>query len=382
VFIVTPSFNQGRFLRATIDSVLTQDYPEIDYFVADGGSTDDSVAILRSYGERVRWVSGPDGGQSAAINRAWRQSDAEIVAWLNSDDVYLEHAVRSAVDYLEAHPEESMVYGRAWYIDVDGQRLEPYPTRQPFDRRALAGECFICQPATFLRREVFQVVDLPDPALRFCMDYDLWIRLSARFEIGALDEFVAASRMYPENKTLGQRDAVYREIIAVARRHFGSVHDSWLRGYRSYRFRRALRKCLWFVPDRMLLDAHLALQRFRRRPDPPEPYADGWVGRRASVQLNPAAGGEVTIRGESPAWPFLVPLRIAVTSGGVRLHRQTIVGRGPFALRFRLDNRRLAPVRLVVEANRAFVPAERGMWADERELAFRLVGIDSAGSGS
>jgi glycosyltransferase involved in cell wall biosynthesis len=378
VFVVTPSFNQGRFLRATIDSVLAQDYAEIDYFVADGGSTDDSVAILQSYGDRVRWVSGPDGGQAAAIHRAWRETDAEIVAWLNSDDVYLEGAVRTAVEHLESHPEQSMVYGKAWYIDVDGHRTDPYPTRQPFDRQALAGDCFICQPATFLRREVFQAVDLPDPALQYCMDYDLWIRLSAHFEIGALDRFLAASRMYPENKTLGQRDAVYREIIAVAGRHFGTVHDSWRRGYRSYRFRRTLRRCLWFVPERLLLEAHLALQGYRTRPPPPSPFADGWVGRRTSVRVEPAAGSAVTIRGESPAWPFLVPLRITVWCEGVRLQGQTIARRGPFALRFRLGNRRLAPVDLVVEANRAFVPAARGMWADDRQVAFRLIGVDTS----
>ncbi len=226
VFVVTPSFNQGRYLRETIESVLRQDYPNLDYFVADGGSSDDSVEILRSYGERLRWTSGPDGGQAAAIARAWASSDAEIVAWLNSDDTYLDGALTAAVDHLLAHPEAAMVYGQAWYTNAAGRQMRPYPTRS-FDRKNLAAECFICQPAVFVRREVFQVVDLPDPQLRYCMDYDLWIRIAQHFEISLMERFLATSRLHSDNKTIGQRGPAIREAVQVSRRHFGSVHPNW-----------------------------------------------------------------------------------------------------------------------------------------------------------
>lgn len=236
VFVVTPSYNQGRFLRATIDSVLSQDYERLEYFVADGGSTDDSVEILKSYGDRVRWVSGPDGGQAAAIAKAWGSSDADVLAWLNSDDTYLPGAVKTAVAFLGERPELSMVYGNAWYTDVAGEVTGPYPTR-PWNREALAGECFICQPTAFVRREVFRVIGLPDASLRTCMDYDLWIRLSLRFEVGHVDAYLATSRMYAENKTLGERAKVFEEIAQVCRRHYGSVHPSWILGEAAYRSR-------------------------------------------------------------------------------------------------------------------------------------------------
>lgn len=247
VFVVTPSFNQGAFLRDTIESVLAQDYEPLDYFVADGGSTDESLAILESYGDRVRWVSKPDAGQAAAIRSAWSESDAEIVAWLNSDDTYLPGAVSHAVDYLLEHPDVSMMYGNAWYTDRDGVRTEPYPTK-PFDRELLRGECFICQPAAFVRREVFRVIDLPDPTLRYCPDYDLWIRLSERFSVGHLDEDLATSRMYAQNKTLGERDAVYQEVMAVAHKHFGHVARSWSVGCAHHTTAQILRRFFWYLP--------------------------------------------------------------------------------------------------------------------------------------
>lgn len=376
VFVVTPSFNQGRFLRATIDSVLAQDYEHLEYFVADGGSTDDSVDILRSYGDRVRWVSRPDGGQAAAINEAWRQTDADIVAWLNSDDVYLDGAVSKAVRCLHDHPQYAMVYGRAWHTDIDGAITEPYAIRYPFDRRLLAEQCFICQPATFLRREVFKLVELPDPTLRYCMDYDLWIRLSEYCEIGFLDAYLATSRMYAENKTLGEREGVFREIMAVSKKHFGSVHRQWLRGYGYYRAQQRLRKLLWFVPDGVLQRAHALVQGARRRRLPVPPFDDGWVGRRTQLELQPGDHGRVTISGESPHWPFRRPLQLQVTREGEVLARHEVSGRGAFAVTFEIDARRLAPTQVVVEANRTYVPARHGIAADTRAVSFRITGVE------
>jgi glycosyltransferase involved in cell wall biosynthesis len=226
VFVVTPSFNQARYLRATIDSVLAQDYPRLEYFVADGGSTDGSVEILRSYGERLRWVSRPDGGQAAAVADAWGASDADVVAWLNSDDLYLPGAVRRAVEHLEAHPEAGMVYGKAWFVDELGEKLREYPTR-PFDADRLRTECFVCQPATFLRRSVFERIGLPDRELRYCMDYDLWIRLSRDFEMSYLEEFLACSRVHEETKSQRELSAVFAEIVRVTARRYGVAPRNW-----------------------------------------------------------------------------------------------------------------------------------------------------------
>ena len=249
VFIVTPSMNQGRFLEATIDSVLSQDYPNVDYFVADGGSSDESLDILHRYsGKGVRWYSGPDGGQAAAIARAWSQTEAPIVAWLNSDDCYLPGAVSAAVQYLREHTTHGMVYGEAWYMDEEGRKTDMYETYAPFSRKVLEAHCFICQPSAFLRRDVFNVIGPVRKELRYCMDYDLWIRLSEHFEVGYLPRPLAMSRMYPDNKTMGERDGVFQELIRVTQEHFGNTHPNWSVGYRIYRSQRMIDRNLQFLP--------------------------------------------------------------------------------------------------------------------------------------
>ena len=371
VFVVTPSFNQGRYLRETIDSVLRQDYPNLDYFVADGGSTDDSVDILRSYGDRVRWTSGPDGGQAAAIARAWAASDAEIVAWLNSDDTYLDGAVTAAVDHLLAHPEAAMVYGEAWYTNAAGRHMRPYPTRS-FDRKNLAAECFICQPAVFLRREVFQVVDLPDPTLRYCMDYDLWIRIAQHFEITSIERFLATSRLHSDNKTIGERGPAIREAVQVSRRHFGSVHPNWALMYTQHqlstaaaRFRIPLE-----TPRRRLLDR---LARWYGNRIEAAPYEDGWAGPRTRVEVEGRPGDYFRAVIDFPVWPYAGVLRIAASHEGNILDVRHLRGPATVTLGFRLPESSSARTTVLLEANRAFVPRHHYDWlADARIISFRL----------
>jgi hypothetical protein len=264
-----------------------------------------------------------------------------------------------------------MVYGNAWYTDIDGRQTGPYPTK-PFDRDMLSGECFICQPAAFVRREVFHVIDLPDPALRYCMDYDLWIRLSERFGVGHMENYLATSRMYEENKTLGQRDGVYREILQVVRRHFGIVPQSWRLGYALHRGKRVIDRFFWYLPQKMKawVFGHLLGRQQRRLAGPP--YPDGWAGGRTVVQVLPDATGRVTIHGESPCWPYWKPLVIQVRLDGRLLGTQVVRERGPFAIEVRVDERRLLPVSLVLVANRTFVPMRHRISADPRSLAFRL----------
>ena len=380
VFVVTPSFNQGRFLRATIDSVLAQDYPALDYFVADGGSTDESIEILRSYGDRIAWKSESDGGQAAAIHAAWRASDAEVVAWLNSDDVYLPGAVPSGVRHLLDHPELGMVYGKAWYTDIEGRLTEPYPTRPEFTRETFAGNCYICQPATFVRREVFEVVDLPDASLQFAMDYDLWIRLSEWFEVGYLDEFLATSRMYDDNKTLGQRDGVYREIHEVVRKHFGRVDRDWRIGYLDHRVRKVVGKVARALPRSVQQLCYRGAVKYRawrqarpvEVPRPADPYPDGWVPPLCRVLVQPAASGVCRLRAESPEWPYADPLSVVVEFEGQVIGEAVVHDRGPFVIEVAAPRAGLRGAELVLRAQRGFVPADCGLGADPRTLAFRL----------
>lgn len=230
VTVVTPSFNHGRFIRETIESVLSQDYPRIEYVVIDGGSTDETVTILKSYGDRLAWVSEPDGGQTSAINRGWRRARGTIIAYLNSDDTYLPGAIEKAVAGLRAHPEAGAVYGEGYHVDETGSVIERYPT-EPFDVGRLADTCFICQPTVFLRREIVERLGYLDESVRYCMDYDLWIRLAHVSRFAYLSEYLANTRLHADAKTLDQRGPVHAEILRTVHRHFGRVTSHWVYGY-------------------------------------------------------------------------------------------------------------------------------------------------------
>jgi glycosyltransferase involved in cell wall biosynthesis len=226
VSIITPSLNQGRFIRDTIESVLSQEYPKLEYIVMDGGSTDDTLDILHSYGNRLTWRSAPDLGQADAVNSGFRLAKGEILGWLNSDDTYQPGAVKAAVEHLATNPDTAVVYGDAYYIDEKNTVIGTYPT-EDFDMGRLAEACLICQPTAFMRRAALQTVGFLDPALRYCMDYDLWIRLGRRFRIDRIKRFLANSRRYPETKSFSRRDQLFKEIYAVAERSFGHVSPYW-----------------------------------------------------------------------------------------------------------------------------------------------------------
>ena len=230
VSVVTPSFNHGRFIRETIESVLSQSYPRIEYLVMDGGSTDDTVEILKSYGDRVTWISEPDRGQTDAINKGWRRARGAIVAYLNSDDTYLPGAVAKAVTALQAHPRAGAVYGEGYHVDEAGRVIERYPT-EPFDLARLGQTCFICQPTVFLRRDVVEHLGYLDESRRYCMDYDLWIRLAQVSRFVYLPEFLATTRMHPATVTSALRVPVHAEILDTVYRHFGRVSSQWVHGY-------------------------------------------------------------------------------------------------------------------------------------------------------
>ena len=226
VSIITPSLNQGRFIRDTIESVIGQDYPRLEHIIMDGGSTDGTIDILRSYGDRVTWRSAPDLGQADAVNHGFRLARGDILGWLNSDDTYQPGAVRAAVQHLLAHPDTAVVYGDAYYIDHHNAVVGTYPT-EDFDSDRLAEACVICQPTAFIRRAALDAVGLLDPTLHYCMDYDLWIRLSRHFHIDRIRHFLANSRRYPETKSFTRRDQFFDEIYAVVGKSFGRIPPHW-----------------------------------------------------------------------------------------------------------------------------------------------------------
>jgi glycosyltransferase involved in cell wall biosynthesis len=224
----------AKYLTETIESVLAQDYPNIEYIVVDGGSTDQSLAILERYQGRLRYFSEPDSGPSDAAVKGFRQARGEIFAWLNADDSYLPGAVRTGAEYLQTHPETDVVYGEGWWTDDNGATIDRYPTL-PFDAKVLERDCFICQPASFIRASSYRRCEL-DPAVTRSFDYDLWIRMAkAGFRFAAIPQYLANSRMHQGAKTIYERDIVFHASMDLLKRHYGYIPLPWIFGYTAYR---------------------------------------------------------------------------------------------------------------------------------------------------
>ena len=234
VSIVTPCLNSAGFLRDTIESVLAQDYPAIEYMVMDGGSTDGTLDILKGYEGRVHYRSGSDRGASDAINKGFQRCSGSVLAWLNADDAYLPGAVSQAVDELRRDEAAVLVYGEGWWVDESNRKLALYPTRD-HDPLLLARECYLCQPAVFFRRTAAEEAGLLDEELQSAFDYDLWIRLSQLGGFRRARGEWAASRMHPGNKSLGNREEALRERMAVLKRHFNYVPFDLVHSYCAYR---------------------------------------------------------------------------------------------------------------------------------------------------
>ena len=200
VTIVTPSYNQGRFLEATLRSVLEQDYPCIEYLVVDGASTDGSVDIIRRYADRLAWwVSEKDAGQAEAINKGLRRAKGEIVGWLNSDDVYQPEAVSAVVAAFRSRPDAAVVYGDAICIDADGKPFNRMRVRQ-YSLVDLLAFNIICQPAAFMRRSVLEQVGYLDLSYHHILDHQLWIRLAQQAPLVYVPQTWAAARYHDRAK--------------------------------------------------------------------------------------------------------------------------------------------------------------------------------------
>jgi len=248
ISIITPSFNQGQFIEQTIQSVLSQEGDfELEYFVIDGGSSDNTLDIIEEYSHRdsrMHYVTEKDNGQADAINKGFRFATGEIVSWINSDDLYLPGAICKALDVFRSQNSISILYGKAHYIDESSKIIGDYKTK-PFDKKRLPYDCFICQPTVFMRREVLNRVGLLNSKLQCSLDYEFWMRISRVYDFHFLNEYLACSRMYPENKTLRLRGKVYTENIQLAWKYYGIlpvIHWILLYIFEKYRLRKFQRK--------------------------------------------------------------------------------------------------------------------------------------------
>ena len=231
ISVVTPSFNQGRFLEKTIQSVLAQNIIGLEYMIVDGGSTDQTMRILRKFEGSLRWVSERDEGQADAVNKGINATKGDIIGWINSDDIYYPGALSVVQAFFMKHDEIDVLYGEGNHIDGEGRVIERYPTL-PWSFEHLKRRCFLCQPAVFFRRKVLDRHGFLNPRLQYCLDYEFWLRLArhgARF--CQIRKILAATRLHPETKTLGVRMRVIDETLAMLRDQLGRVPEDWLLSY-------------------------------------------------------------------------------------------------------------------------------------------------------
>jgi hypothetical protein len=390
VSIITPSLNQAPFIRATIESVLAQDYPRIEYLVLDGGSTDGALEVIREYEGRLEWVCEKDSGQANALNSGFRRVRGEIVAWLNSDDVLLPGAVTAMVDRFNELPDVGLVYGDGFLIDVDDNVVEAMHLGEPnlWDLMHLYGH-MVLGAAIFYRAEALASVGYLDERWHWQFDYDLFLRLCIRYPYAHIATRVAAVRVYAE--TLSQSGGIprYRELRRILR---------------TYGVRRFPPSTPYFLAD--LVQLNLAGVQQRRAAAPLRAaiatwiaascervkravfrhahrvHDDGWVERRAEFVLRAPRGSAAVLKGEIP-WE-LTGQRLQIRMRGAAVVECDLApGSFEVTIPFETRGRRRSattPTLVVIRAARWFRPAptSRSALDARRRLAWRVERFDWA----
>jgi glycosyltransferase involved in cell wall biosynthesis len=237
-----PSLDQGRFIDAALESLLGQHYPDLEILVVDGGSSDDTAARLRRYGDRIAWTSEADDGQADALRKGFARATKPWLAWLNADDMQCGRALWALADAAALHPEAEVIYGRGHFIDEAGCFIEPYPTVAPRAgagmARAMFESGYVAQPSVFFRRTAYDRVGGIDPGLVFVMDYDLWIRFArAGMSFAMIDRDLSANRRHGSAKTIARLGELYAEAACVQRRHYGKVSPYFVQASSDHAFR-------------------------------------------------------------------------------------------------------------------------------------------------
>ena len=232
VSIVTPSYNQGRFIEETIRSVLLQEYENLEYIIIDGESKDQSVKIIKKYEKWISyWVSEPDRNQSNAINKGFRHATGDIFGWLNSDDIFTPNAISKIVELREKFPDAIAWSGSAEKIDLEGNSLGVYNARPGTakDFGNFGHSACVYQPSTLIDSKAFEKVGGINEELEIGLDVELWIKLAAIGSFACTDEVISVIKMYPEAKHLENPLATYSELISINQKYgFSDLAQKWL----------------------------------------------------------------------------------------------------------------------------------------------------------
>lgn len=268
ISVITPSLNHGRFLERTIQSVLDQVCPESEHIVIDGGSTDSTLEILRSY-PHLRWVSETGLGLSRALNKGFQMARGDVIAWINSDDFYMPGTFAKIADFFRGHPQVSVLVGRAVVVDEKGEFLfnQKEPGDEGFTHRGMVRfwrNPVLPQPSIFFRSTIFKKTGWMDESLRWHMDYDFFLRLSRDYEFRRSREFFSCIRLHPDAGSVHDIAAgcLRRALYRISKRYWDGSHffSYWLAwphtAWRAYydRFVFAVKKKIgWKRPDTVSL---------------------------------------------------------------------------------------------------------------------------------
>ena len=430
VSVVTPSYNQGRYIEETIQSVLNQDYFRIEHIVVDGGSTDETLSVLKKY-PHLKWVSEPDRGQSHAINKGFQIAKGEIAAWLNSDDTYLPGAITAAVEALDKSKGRYIVMGQCPFIDEKGNPTGVYHPSAYRGRRDLIkiwkGLYSIPQPTVFFYKELLDEFGGLDESLYFAMDYELWLRFSKKCSFFPIKKALATYRLHRTSKSLEiSEQELLKKTVEISRRYWGRKSSpSYWYYYVSYRFSQIF---LWKIANRYwnrsadyynqrkwsrvalyllialflyppmifrkkyvfsyLIKTYISkrigshLDRLILHPDPNKcdgnVYDDGWVSDYATLPVViPSSTRRIEIIGEAHLNFFdNTPLCIKVFINGSFIEERVLTQSGEFQINIDLEEHPRANLNEIrLYPDKIFIPRVLGEGPDRRRLSFIYKGF-------
>lgn len=366
VTIVTPSYNQGKFIRRTIESVLSQEYENLEYLVIDGGSTDDTLDILKEYQGRLKYISEKDNGQSDAINKGFQMARGEIVAWLNSDDTYEPGCIKRAVEELLEDEKIGLVYADGYITDEEDHKLKVFEYTQEFDFWKLTNFWdYIMQPAAFFRACFLRQIGYLNIDLKYCMDWDLWIRLATVSEVKYVPELWACSREYGETKTSTGGKERLAEITSLLQKYSGKREPL---GVVSYRASTRYGKYAKGNVSRKIMGRYLAYVHNRLNAQLPVRYPDGWIGKRFSIVV---PGCKKKCRLLCEVVQVLKPNTVfRVFTDNKLIYEKRIEVTGIFPVEFEIDNTGKERIEISIVCSHTFkVPG------DDRKLSVRITEI-------
>ena len=246
ISIVTVSYNQADFIEENIESVINQNYPNVEHIIIDAGSTDGTIEILKKYDRYLNWISEPDNGQSDGLNRGFKKASGEIIGWINSDDALADNALYRVADFFKENPNEVAVVGNQMFIDENSNKIKIVNSSSYSYDYLLNNAKGITQNSTFFKKEIFSRVGYLDESLHYAMDHDLFIRITTIKDIPHIPYTLAKFRMQPKAKTAEGGVNFAKDLLYIRKKYKGKLFSAgnWDSIY--IILTEPLRKILWF----------------------------------------------------------------------------------------------------------------------------------------